>query len=431
MLKKNASSAPSFQHPLHRISVSVSSDLVNKLIHFFIIKKKQDLLMHGFEKGCIPEAYIKEHFKVSILTHVEKIFFYFYAQGRFIENLSSRGAYIPRIFSYEKEIDLSRSLLSFFYEQRSSLCDYEKNVFDEKKKIKFPERKKYKDLDRQAYITLLQEEKYKDQLAGEILCIQEGDWIGIKVHLVDDAGLIIDDCLSLKLWIYMTSEGIDREIRTTFLGKEKGSRFLSSAFFFQELLSTDFLQHQFLIEITDHVSHLYLDFEKLSIVYRCNRDQVIEKMIEVFSLRNDISLKKEKSQLVLKHFLEKMKVSLDSDIITEHECMIKNRIVKNADYLLYQSDIHFLTNIKKLACRQAMEKVLIDYLIYKYNIKTDNTPIHVYLNILQRHRLKDFLFFDSAHVYDNTMKFVPIFDYMITQMALREKAIEYCIARLG
>ena len=59
--------------------------------------------MHGFEKGRIPEAYIKEHFKASLLAHTEKILFYFYAQDILIKSLAAKGAYIPRIFSFEKE----------------------------------------------------------------------------------------------------------------------------------------------------------------------------------------------------------------------------------------------------------------------------------------------------------------------------------------
>lgn len=429
MLKKNFVHGAVIQNSLDLFSVVVPTELVSKLVSFFVAKKKQDLLMHGFEKGKIPEIYIKEHFKISLLAHVEKIFFYFYAQDIFIKSLSANGAYIPRIFSFEKEINLKTFAVRFMYQQTSHLLDSEKTYFDEVKKVKFPERKKYKDLDRQASLTFAQEEQNKQN--SKVILIAEGDWIGIRVQLVNDKGEIIDERLTLKLWVYITSEGIDREIRTTFLGKKRGERFFVGAFFLEELLCTDFLNHTFLVTIEDHISHLYFDFAKFEEAYGFHGQDVIEKMIEVFSLRNDISLKKEKSQLVLKHFLEKIKISLDQETILEHECMIKNRIVKNADYLLYQSDTNFLSNIKKLACRQAMEKILIDYLIYKYKIKSEAVPIYTYLNILQRHRLKDFLYFDTAHLYDSTMKFVPIFDHTITQMALRERAIEYLIDKLS
>lgn len=429
MLKKNFVQAPVVQNSLDLFSVAVPTELVSKLVSFFIAKKKQDLLMHGFEKGKIPEAYIKEHFKISLLAHVEKIFFYFYAQDILIKSLSVNGAYIPRIFSFEKEINLNTFVVRFMHQKTSHLLDSEKNYFDEIKKVKFPERKKYKDLDRQASLTFAQEEHNKQN--SKVASITEGDWIGIRVQLVDDKGEIIDERLTLKLWVYITSEGIDREIRTTFLGKKKGERFSVGAFFLEELLCTDFLNHTFLVTIEDHISHLYFDFATFEKAYGFDGQDVIEKMIEVFSLRNDISLKKEKSQLVLKHFLEKIKISLDQETILEHECMIKNRIVKNADYLLYQSDTNFLSNIKKLACRQAMEKILIDYLIYKYKIKLESAPIYAYLNVLQRHRLKDFLYFDTANLYDSMMKFIPIFDHTMTQMALRERAIEYLIEKLS
>lgn len=428
MLKKNSSTGSIPQSTLNSFSVIIPLDLVSKLIDFFIAKKKQDLLMHGFQKGTIPEAYIKEHFKKSLLSHIEKIFFCFYAQDLFVKNFSGQGIYVPRVFSFDAELNLNTFFLEFKYQYTSHLSDSERTGLDDGKKIKFPERKKYKDLDRQALLTFAQEKKNKEN--ADISCISEGDWIAVRVTLGDEKGKIIDERLTAKLWIYVTAEAIDREIRMTFVGKKKGDKLVSAPFFLAELLSTDFLSHFFLIVIEDHISHLCFDFDLLGDTYGYTPEGVIHKMIEIFSLRNDISLKKEKSQLVLKHFLEKIKISLDKEIILEHEYMIKNRIVKNADYLLYQSDANFLGNIKKLACRQAMEKILIDYLIHKYKIKPEEAVVHVYVNILQRHRLKDFLYFDTANLYDNTMKFVPIFDHVMKQMALRERAIEYLIDKL-
>ena len=428
MFKKNLESEQVAHGMTDLFSVSVPEELVKKLVSFFIAKKRKDLLMHGFEKGMIPELYIKEHFHSSLLLHIEKILFYFYAQALFAEKINSFGGYIPRVFTFEKNIDLATSKVIFWYQHGLRLSEGDTIQIDDLKKIKFPERKKYKDLDRQASLTFSQEEKNKEGIKEGI--IAEGDWIGIKVYLADDEK-IVDEKLFVKIWIYVTSEGIDREIRDIFLGKKKSESFFTNKFFLSELLSTDFLSHQFLVIIEEHVSAVYFDFGKFQKIYVYPGQNVLEKIIDIFSLRNDISLKKEKSQAVLRYFLEKIKISLEKDIIIEHECMIKEKIVKNADYLLYQSDNNFLSNIKKLACRQAMEKILIDYLAYKSKIKNDTDTIYGYLNILQRHRLKDFLYFDIAHLYDNTMKFVPIFHHVIIQMATREKAIEYLIYKLS
>jgi hypothetical protein len=142
-----------------------------------------------------------------------------------------------------------------------------------------------------------------------------------------------------------------------------------------------------------------------------------------------VSLKKEKAQLALRYFMEKIKIYIEPQIIKEHEVIIKSKIIKNPDYLLYQSDLNFSLNIKRLACRQAMEKILVDHFIYAYGVTSNKNLLYWYLNILQRNRLKDFLYFDISHVYDNSNKSIPINNSIIEQMALREKVIELLIKK--
>lgn len=426
MLKKNVYNQLFFEKSLDSLTIKVPELLVDKLIHFFISKKKKDLLMNGFEKGTVPEYYIKQHFAASLSHHLEHILYYFYAQDIFVSQLRALGMYIPKEFIIEKELDIASAKVIFKYEYFQKLLNC--SLLPELKKMKFPERKKYKDLDRQAYLMI--EAEQKNEILLERRIIQENDWIGIVVFLADNNNKIFDEQLRVKLWIQITSEGIDREIRKIFLHKTIGDQIICEAFFLHEMLSTDFLTHSYVIIIEDHISHLFFSFQEFEKTFSYENKSIAEKIIDVFSLRNDISLKKEKSQLSLKHFLEKIKISIAPYIIEEHEEIIKHKIIKNSDYLLYQSDVNFLSNIKKLACRQAMEKVLVDYLIHFYDISLDEGNVHCYLNILQRHRLRDFLYFDIAHVYDNTVKSMPIFNITMEQMVLREKTIEFLISKL-
>lgn len=380
--------------------------------------------MHGFENGNIPFEYIKIHYHNSLQNHLEHIFYNFYVQDRVVKQLRAQGSYIPKLFEIECKVDLKNNKISFIYNHIDKLLQYA--ILPDFKKLKFPERKKYRDLDRQVKLIIESEEKNKDTAVSSF--IQEGDWIGIKIYLSDE-NVIIDKELSIKMWLNITNESIDKEIRDVFLTKKLYDSFFSNAFFLNELLSTNFITHTFFIEIEDHITKNYFCIDKFKDAFNYDNKEIFEKIIDIFSLRNDVSLKKEKAQLTLRYFLEKIKIYIEPQIINEHEVIIKSKIIKNPDYLLYQSDLNFSLNIKRLACRQAMEKILVDHFIYAYNVTSNKNLLYWYLNILQRNRLKDFLYFDISHVYDNSNKSIPINNSIIEQMALREKVIEFLIKK--
>lgn len=424
MLRKNTQKMNLLQKVINSIVVDVPESLLEKVMLFVIKKKKQDLVMHGFENGNIPFEYIKIHYNNSLQNHLEHLFYNFYAHDRFVKKLRSQGAYIPKLFDIDCNIDLKLNKISFIYNHIDKLLQYP--VLPDFKKLKFPERKKYRDLDRQVKSIIELENKNKDNYTSHF--IEEGDWIGIKIYLSDEKD-ILDKELSLKMWLNITNESIDREIREVFLNKKLNDCFFSNAFFLNELLSTNFITHTFYIEIEDHVSKKYFCIERFKDAFNYDNKEIFEKIIDIFSLRNDVSLKKEKAQLTLRYFLEKIKIYIEPQIIKEHEAIIKSKIIKNPDYLLYQSDLNFSLNIKRLACRQAMEKIIVDHFIYIYNVMTSKNLLYWYLNILQRNRLKDFLYFDISHVYDNSNKSIPINNSIIEQMALREKVIELLIKK--
>jgi hypothetical protein len=263
------------------------------------------------------------------------------------------------------------------------------------------------------------------------IAIEENDWIGIKVYLVDSEKNIIHQDLHGFFWLYITNEVIDREIRNLFYGKKKGDTLFASADFISNFLGFFFVKHIFCIVVEEHISHRFFVFENFKTVFNYDNKNTFEKIIEIFSLRNDISLKKEKAQLSLQFFLEKIKIYIDQDIIQEHAMILKNKLLKNADYLLYQGEVNFETNIKKLACRQSMEKILVDYLIYFYRIESSPALLYWYLNILQRPRLKEFLYFDGNYLYDTHHKSHLIHNVFIEQIALRERIIDYIIQKLS
>lgn len=424
MLRKNSQKSNALHKVVNSIVIDIPENLIQKIMIFVVKKKKKDLVMHGFESGDIPFEYIKVHYHNSLSKHLEYIFYNFYVQDRLIKKLRSHASYIPRIFEVDCQSDFKQDKITFTYNYMDKLLQYQ--FLPDFKKLKFPERKKYRDLDRQAKLIIDLEDKNRELYKAN--CVEEGDWVGIKVYLSDGEN-ILDKELHVKLWINITNESIDKEMRDVFLGKKLNDKFFSQAHFLNDALSTNFINYVFYIEIEDHISQAYFYIDGFKSAFEYDNKDVFEKIIDIFSLRNDISLKKEKGQLVLRYFLEKIKIYIEPQIIQEHEAIIRNKIIKNPDYLLYQSDVNFAANIKRLACRQAMEKILVDNFINAYEVSSNKNLLYWYLNILQRNRLKDFLYFDVNHVYDNSNKSIPINNSIIEQMALREKVIELLIKK--
>lgn len=427
MLKKNIQKNTFLEKIPENIVVSVPSNLFLRTISFFITKKKNNLSMNGFKHGTIPFDYVKKHYHGSLKNQLQHVFYHFYVLDILYKHLRSLGLYIPKIFTLDCESDFIHNKITYSYFYRNNLLQY--IVLPDFKKLKFPERKKYRDLDKQAHSIIDQEAKNK--LLPEINIISPGDWIAIKVFILDENNQIIDENLFAHLWINITNESIDREISDLFVGKKKGESCISDAAFLNDFLSTNFLKHTFLITIFEHVSHVYFSFDFFKEAFSYDNKDIFEKIIDIFSLRNDISLKKEKAQIALSFFLEKIKIFLEPDIVREHEIIIKNKIMQNPDYLLYQSDNNFDLNIKRLSCRQSIEKILIDHFISAFNISSSPALLYWYVNILQRNRLKEFLYFDVNHLYDNSNKFIPIHNAVLEQMALREKTVEFLIKKLS
>lgn len=78
-----------------------------------------------------------------------------------------------------------------------------------------------------------------------------------------------------------------------------------------------------------------------------------------------------------------------------------------------------------------MEKILVDYLIFFYKLESSSQLLYWYMNILQRPRLKEFLYFDANYLYDTHHKSQLIQNVFIEQIALRERVIEYMIQKLS
>lgn len=428
MLRKNVQKQVVADKIVSFITIAVPQDIVEKFIIFLLQKKRDVISMSGLHAGVVPINYIKKNYEHSLVTHLKNIFYHFYVLPLLVQELRLQGAYIPKIFDFHFICNMETKEIVFSYAYIKNLLEYV--YFPEYKRIKFPERKKYRDLDKQAKWIIDSEQKNKE-LYSYGVSIDEDDWVCIRIFFIDDHKNIIDERVYGLFWLYITNEIIDRELCSLFFGKKKGDVFFTNGESLAKSLGLFFIDHEFMVVIVDHVSNKYFITENFRHVFGYDNKVTFEKIVEIFSLKNDIPLKKEKSQIALQFFLEKIKIYVEKDIMDEHELILKNKLLKNADYLLYQGELNFDTNIKKLSCRQSMEKILVDYLIFFYKLESSSQLLYWYMNILQRPRLKEFLYFDANYLYDTHHKSQLIQNVFIEQIALRERVIEYMIQKLS
>jgi FKBP-type peptidyl-prolyl cis-trans isomerase (trigger factor) len=427
MLRRAIKKSYFFQSSKKELLVEVPTNLVNDAMNFFLVEKQKNLFLEGFEKGKVPLAYIKNYFKKSFYAHIEKIFYAFYAKDAFYKLFRNDGIYIKKIIDFDFYFSCDKKTATFSYHVPGELVEY--NALPDFKKLRFSERKKYRDLDRQAKHILEEEEANKVMYENSPISV--GDWVLLEVFIASDSGEVILKDLSVKLWINVTSEKIDSEIKDLLSGKNVGDQFTTKASFLNTFLSTIFLKHSFFVTIKEKVSSLFFSFDIFKKAFKYESKEGLEKIIELFSLRKDVSLRKEKVQMIFAYFLNKIKIHFDPDSVAQYECILQSQVVKSPDYLLFQSEKNFSFNLKKLACSQAMEKILIDHFIHIFSISSTKALLYTYLNLLQRNRLKEFLYFDFFHTYDNSHCSFPLHNCELEHIACREKAIDFLIKKMS
>jgi FKBP-type peptidyl-prolyl cis-trans isomerase (trigger factor) len=407
--------------------VSINPTIVGELYDFLIIEKQKSFKMNGFDRGRIPLSYIKMHFKKSIESCMSEMFFSLHAQQAIVKKMRSTSSVVLTSLNPHVSIDLSKNILNFSFEIPNSYCIRENN--NPIKKIKYPTRKKYKDLDKQAENLFALENNNQIHAQKEI---NAGDWIKIEIKIIGEYfSTELQNTLKCYVWLKISKEQIDLEMYNMFAKKKVGDSFISEHQLFHDFIcSHQFVPLQMSIKIIEHIISNFFSFDKFKKYFGVKSTlDTYNKIIDVLSFRNDICLRREICQLVIKNLLDHYKIHIREDIIKIFEDEINKNIIYNPDYLLYQSSKSFHLQIKQLACKQAQEICLIDFIANQEKIVVSEDDIYVYLNIMQRPRFRNFLYFDYSAL-QMKQKEIPICHETIIQMVLREKVLQHCIKSL-
>lgn len=408
-------------------SVIVPAQLVDIIYHQAASSQQHSAQTFGFHYGTVPIEYIKQNFKENLTEHLKEVLFKYCVVNFLYEQIRTQKLVVagdPRLHAI-KLAPNQDSQFTFELSLYPELSIYEWKYFP----FKAPKRKNYKDLDRQVETFVDYEKKNLQKMNHDELTI--GDWVSFNLSFVDDKHNSLLEDFNQHFWFKLGQDDTESPLQSIFLGRKQGEVFYSNDRTLQEYFSHQLdTNYHFKIEITNTLPHDYFCFDQFKRTFRIKTNKDMhKKLIEVFSYRNDISQRHAMVEESFKALLSKHQMNIPNHLILRRQRILLERMKKNPDYNVYRVQKNFDDQIRKLAIKQTTEMVFIDRLAYHENIAVTDDDIKGYLNLLNRHRMKEFIYFDPP-LFKIQGQEMPIPAEELKRICLREKAINYVIYHL-
>jgi FKBP-type peptidyl-prolyl cis-trans isomerase (trigger factor) len=407
--------------------ITIPAEQVNNLYHETALDQKDNTNTHGFIKGQTPLSYIKEHYKSTLTEHLKEFFFKYCVLSQLYKQLHESQTAIagePRL----EEIILTPDKDALFIFEISLSTPIE---FRDWKALPFkaPKRKNYKDIDRQVELFIKEEEQFFTQYASDL--IQIGDWICFDIMLLDKMHRPLLGTHREHVWLKIGNEEADGPFQELFLSKKIGDEITSSSSCLQEYFSTQLdTNYFFKIIILDRIPASHFSFDLFKHHFRIkNTKEMHQKLIEVFSFRNDISQRRMMAEESLKLLISKHQIDVPHYLVLRQQKSVLESVRHNPDYHVYKTENAFKDMIKQLALKQARELLFIDQMAYHEDISVTHDDIKSYLNLLKRARTKEFVYFNPPPTKIQGQE-MPLPSEILKRCCLREKTLNHVIYHL-
>jgi FKBP-type peptidyl-prolyl cis-trans isomerase (trigger factor) len=422
----NCTVQPSSHSAFCTAVVTVPTAWVNALYHQVTHFLQHSIQAPGFAKGEVPFGYIQQTFHTAIIEHLKEFLFNYCVLESLYHEVERQKLIVagnPRLIdielAYDKDAHFTFEITLF---PSFSLLEWKYFVF------KAPRRKNYKDLDRQVD-SFIKEEKEHLKCYHENTGIEAGDWVHCSITVIDaDKKPLLP---THRAWFKIGNEEVDSPLRELFLGKHPHDSFVSSIKALQEYFSDNLTtNYHFAITINDVLKHMYFCFEQFKRHFRLKTNkELMHKLIEVFSYRNDLSQRRSTIEETFKLLLSKHRFEVPSAFVLRQQEELLARIQTNPDYHVYRMQKDFQARLEQLAEKQAKECLLLDHIAYQENIVVEDDDIKAYLNLTQRPRMKEFIYFDPPVSKIRGQEY-PIAHHTLKQICMREKTLNHIIYHL-
>jgi FKBP-type peptidyl-prolyl cis-trans isomerase (trigger factor) len=410
-----------------KATITIPSSHVDALYDEALIAQKAEAHTYGFLKGTTPMHYIEHNFRPNIIEHLKELLF-----THCVINFLCQSLYNHKIVVIGDptlvDIMLQPHNDAHFIFSLPSLRQEQEDRW-KKLTLRAPERKNYKDLDRQVEFFIKEEVERAQKYTSYTINI--GDWVCFEMALVQDNRKPLLNGYKDQLWVKINDEEADRELHALFVGKNVGETFLSKSSFLQEYISNEAaMDYTFDIHIKDYVPHAYFSFDcfKRHFQLKTNKE-MHQKLIEVFSYRNDLSQRRETIEATFKLLLKHYFIPLPQQLLERQKRLVLGTVHANPDYHVYKAQSDFKEKVRLLAEKQLKETIIIDSIAYCENITIDHDEIMSYLNLIKRPRTKEFVYF---HLPVTKLKGqeIPLATALLKKYCLREKTLNHVIYQL-
>jgi FKBP-type peptidyl-prolyl cis-trans isomerase (trigger factor) len=419
------------------ISVELSSHIVKATIEIdstlttllgcHIVNLFRHGNFEGFHGATIPTEYIEDTYKGEIYSRLKDYFFYHHAIDFLMNEIFARKINItnyPRLASIEL---LSDKRINYHFDisvaDPLELKEWKHFAF------KPPKRKKYKDLDKQVVSFI--ESRPTGLQKPNCSIIQEGDWVWFQATMINKDQAPVSEHLTSLFWLHISQQDIAEPFVAQLMGKEIGSCFITNYLSLNDDdQKADECNIPFLITIKAIVKGSLFSLETFKTTFKLkNKTEIHNKLMEVFSYRNDISQRKAIIEEVFHLLLSKHRFEVPKHHVLRREEEIISTLAQRPDYHVYKAQKDFESFVAMLAEKQLKEEIIIDQIAYHENIKVELKDIGQYLHLFTNRRLKEFIYFKPIlQKIDEASG--PINSAILSQAVMREKTLNFIIHSL-
>lgn len=411
-----------------RAVITIPPLFVESLFNHAAKAQQKRVRVPGFGQGLAPINYIKAHYKTHLHEYVKQFLFKYLVVDELYTQIKEKKLNLagdPRLESAEIQ---NENQAQFVFQ----LSPVEPIDFKEWKHFAFkaPRRKKYKDIDRQVDTFIEEEQKaLKEFQSPEI---KTGDWVNFECEVHDETDIPLFKTHKQPLWIKIGDEEADQINRDLFTQKKCGDSFTADKGalhdYFSHELNPDY---RFKITVGDIIPYSFFSFEDFKRHFRLkSHKELHQKLIEVFSFRNDLSQRRTMVEETFKLLFSKHRFEIPNHIILRQQEQVLHEVQTNPDYPVYKTERQFENFVKMLAVKQAREMILVDQIAYQENIQIANEDIHGYLNCLNRPRTKEFIYFQLPPTKVNGQE-MPVPQELLKNYCSREKTLNHIIYNLN
>lgn len=368
------------------VNAEVTQHVYDETVHFF--RKKQ---FDGFDYNHVPNEYLESAFNSEIINRLKSYLFRHHVVDALMMEINVKKipyANYPRLIDIEILPD-KKTVFHFDL----SLADLIELKEWKHFAFKIPHRKRYKDLDKQVVQFIEKETQMSKKVKSDV--VEEGDWVCIKINLLDQNQVNLSDQLMSFFWVKIKKSETPDPFKVHLLGKKVGESFVSDQLDFDDNSNdVDTRYYNFLVTPLLLVKGSHLSFDTFKQTFKLkNRMEIHNKLMEVFSFRNDLSQRKSSIEEMFNLFFTKHRFEVPKHLVLRRQEDLLLIIMKQPDYHVYRSQRDFESQIESLAEKQLKEEIIIDQISYNENIKIDLFDIQQYLNLFNNKRLKEFIYF--------------------------------------